>query len=129
MASRQRGGRRGAGEGPSPTAAQPGDGAAGRKHPLAALDPLLHAPARLMIVTHLFVVEAADAVFLKGMTGLTWGNLSSHLRKLEEAGYTAVEKTFDGRKPRTVISLTAQGREALLAYRAAMLQGLEPLEG
>lgn len=96
-------------------------------HPLASIDPVLHAPARLLIATHLYVVAAADAVFLQSMTGLTWGNLSAHLQKLEEAGYVTIEKSFRGRKPRTVIALTESGRTALRAYRTAMLQSLGPL--
>ena len=100
----------------------------GNEHPLADIDPVLHSPARLMIATHLFVVDAADAVFLQNMTDLTWGNLSAHLRKLEDAGYVAIEKSFNDRKPRTAIALTDKGRAALRAYRAAMLRSLEPLD-
>ncbi len=66
------------------------------------IDAVIHAPARLQIVMQLFVIEAADATFLLGRTGLTWGNLSTHISKLEEAGYVAVEKRFEGKKPRTV---------------------------
>ena len=98
------------------------------EHPLADIDPVLHSPARLTIATHLFVVDAADAVFLQGMTGFTWGNLSSHLRKLEEAGYVAIEKSFNNRKPRTAIALTDKGRAALRDYRMAMLRTLEALD-
>ena len=99
----------------------------GNEHPLPDIDQVLHSPARLMIAIHLYVVDAADAVFLQNMTDLTWGNLSSHLRKLEEAGYVAIEKSFKGRKPRTAIALTDKGRTALRDYRAAMLRSLEPL--
>jgi len=67
-------------------------------------------------------------VFLQNMTNLTWGNLSSHLRKLEEAGYVAIAKSFEGRKPRTAISLTDQGRSALREYRATMLRSLSAVE-
>ncbi len=56
-------------------------------HPLADIDQVIHAPARLMVLTYLYVVESADYVFLVRLTGLTWGNLSTHLTKLEEAGY------------------------------------------
>jgi len=107
----------------------PAAGGAGREqHPLANIDQVLHSPARLMIATHLYVVEAADAVFLRNMTGLTWGNLSAHLQKLEEAGYVSIEKSFKGRKPRTAIALTDAGRAALRGYRATMLQSLEDLD-
>lgn len=81
-----------------------------------------------MIATHLYVVDAADAVFLQDMTDLTWGNLSSHLRKLEEAGHVAVEKSFNGRKPRTAITLTDKWRAAVRDYGTAMLRSLEPLD-
>jgi len=100
----------------------------GNEHPLADIDQVLHSPARLMIATHLYVVDAADAVFLQNMTDLTWGNLSSHLRKLEEAGYVAIEKSFSCRKPRTAIAMTDKGRAALRDYRTAMLRSLEPLD-
>ena len=98
------------------------------ERPVADIDQVLHAPARLVIATHLYVVDAADAVFLQNMTGLTWGNLSSHLRKLEEAGYVTMEKSFSARKPKTAIALTDKGRAALRDYRAAMLRRLEPLD-
>ena len=88
------------------------------------IDAVMHAPARLQIVMQLFVIEAADATFLLGRTGLTWGNLSTHISKLEEAGYVAVEKTFEGKKPRTMIRLTDRGREAFLDYRSTMQQVL-----
>ena len=88
------------------------------------IDPVIHAPARLQIVMQLFVIEAADATFLLGRTGLTWGNLSTHISKLEEAGYVAVEKTFEGKKPRTMIRLTDQGRTAFLNYRSRMQEVL-----
>jgi DNA-binding MarR family transcriptional regulator len=108
-------------------ATQRGGSDGGCEHPLADIDQVLHAPARLMIATHLYIVDAEDAVFLQNMTDLTWGNLSSHLRKLEEAGYIAIEKSFKDRKPRTAIALTDKGRTALRDYRAAMLRSLEPL--
>ena len=84
------------------------------------IDPLIHAPARLEIVMQLFVVESADATFLQNRTGLTWGNLSSHVSKLEEAGYVAVKKTFRGKKPWTMIRLTEKGRTAFQKYRTRM---------
>jgi DNA-binding MarR family transcriptional regulator len=96
----------------------PGEG--GSAHPLSGIDPLIHAPARLRLMTQLYVVEAADATFLANETGLTWGNLGSHLRKLEEHGYVAIEKEFRNRKPCTVVSLTPLGRAAFRRYRAAM---------
>ena len=82
-----------------------------------AIDRLVHEPARLVVLVHLSVVESADATFLLNRTRLTWGNLASHLSKLEDAGYVAVEKRFVDRKPKTLLSLTEQGRAALHAYR------------
>ncbi|MGD2123735.1 MAG: transcriptional regulator [Gemmatimonadota bacterium] len=91
------------------------------------IDPVIHAPARLQIVMQLYVLEAADAVFLQNRTGLTWGNLSSHLGKLERAGYIRVEKSFKGKKPWTKIRLTQKGREAFQAYRAGMQEALSEI--
>lgn len=87
-----------------------------------SIDKLIHEPARLMIMAHLYVVEGADALFLRRQTGLTWGNLSSHMSKLEEAGYLEVVKEFVEKKPHTVLHLTAEGREAFEAYRKNMSQ-------
>ena len=91
------------------------------------MDPVIHAPARLQIVMQLCVLEAADAVFLQNRTGLTWGNFSSHLGKLEKAGYVQVEKAFKGKKPWTRIRLTKEGRKAFKAYRAGMQEALSDL--
>lgn len=96
-------------------------------HLLAGIDQVVHAPARLMVLTYLYVVESVDFVFLKNVTGLTWGNLSTHLSRLEEAGYVAIEKGFQGKKPHTMIHLTEQGRTAYRHYRAAILQVLDDL--
>ena len=93
------------------------------------IDAVIHAPARLQIVMQLFVVEAADATFLLGRTGLTWGNLSTHISKLEQAGYVEVEKTFQGKKPRTMIRLTDRGRAAFLDYRSTMREVLSDPPG
>ena len=84
--------------------------------------------ARLAILTNLYVVESADATWLLQQTGLTWGNLASHIAKLEASGYLSVEKTFKGKKPLTTLALTPNGRDALLAYRERMLDTLAPLE-
>jgi DNA-binding MarR family transcriptional regulator len=88
---------------------------------------MVHEPARLLILTNLFVVESADATWLVQQTGLTWGNVASHLAKLEQSGYVTVAKSFKGRKPRTTLSLTEAGRQALLDYRERMLGTLSPL--
>ena len=97
------------------------------KNPLADINQVIHAPARLMVLIHLYVVESADYVFLMRRTGLTWGNLATHLAKLEEAGYISVKKEFRGRKPHTTISLTRQGRSAFREYKKSMQQVLDDL--
>ncbi|MBN1425872.1 transcriptional regulator [Candidatus Fermentibacteria bacterium] len=73
-----------------------------------------------MVLTYLYVVESADYVFLSRMTGLTWGNLATHLAKLEKAGYVAITKGFKGKKPHSTVSLTMQGRAAFCEYRRNM---------
>ncbi len=90
--------------------------------PLANLDRLIHEPARLVIMAYLYVVEAADFLFLVRQTGLTLGNLSSHMSKLEAAGYIEVEKKFVGKKPHTMLRLTPEGRTAFETYRSSMEQ-------
>jgi DNA-binding transcriptional ArsR family regulator len=84
---------------------------------VTTLDRLIHEPARLLIVTMLSSVVSADFLFLQRETGLTKGNLSAHLSKLEEAGYVSIEKTFKGKLPLTVCKLTSAGQKALKAYR------------
>jgi len=95
--------------------------------PIADIDRLVHEPARLMILASLYVVESADFVFLLRQTGLTWGNLSSHMTKLEAAGYIEVEKEFVERKPHTMLKLTSKGRVAFREYRRSMEQVFEGL--
>jgi len=92
--------------------------------PVDWIDHVIHAPARLQIVMQLFVVDGADATFLLNRTGLTWGNLSTHITKLERAGYVSVEKTFKGKKPHTMIRLTMKGRKAYTDYREKMREAL-----
>ncbi len=84
------------------------------------LDRLIHEPARLLIMTILSSVASADFLFLQRETGLTKGNLSAHLSKLEEAGYVKIEKTFKGKLPLTICKLTATGKKALTRYRQQM---------
>lgn len=96
-------------------------------HPLTDIDQVIHASARLMVLTYLYVVETVDYVFLKNQTGLTWGNLSTHLTKLEEAGYVAIEKGYKGKKPHTKIYLTPQGRSAFKEYKKSMQKVLDDL--
>ena len=74
-------------------------------------------------MTHLFIVEKADLLFLKRKTNLTWGNLSSHMTKLETAGYIKVKKEIKDKKPHTTLELTKEGIIAFKEYRN-MLQTL-----
>ena len=88
-----------------------------------ALDPLIHVPARLRIVATLAVLPDGDALSftrLQDMLGLTPGNLITHLRKLEDAGYLGTEKTGNGVASRTSVALTTRGRAALDAYTVAL---------
>lgn len=88
---------------------------------LPELDKIVHEPARLKILAYLSVVRSADFVFLLSRTGLTYGNLSSHMSKLEEAGYIEVEKEIKDKRPHTMLSITEAGRTAFKAYRQSML--------
>jgi DNA-binding transcriptional ArsR family regulator len=91
---------------------------------IADIDRIVHEPARLMILTVLSIVESADFLYLMRQTGLTRGNLSSHMSKLEAAGYLEIEKEFVGKVPHTLLRLTERGREALVVYRRSMIQVL-----
>jgi DNA-binding MarR family transcriptional regulator len=105
----------------------PGDPKNKDLRPIADIDRTLHAPARLMILAMLHVVENTDFTFLMNQTGLTRGNLSTHLSKLEEDGYIDVKKRFVGKKPRTLIRLTTRGRSAIKSYRKNMRQVIDEL--
>jgi DNA-binding transcriptional ArsR family regulator len=83
---------------------------------LASLDRRVHDPARLAILTALSACEGADFLFLQRITGLTKGNLSSHLSKLEEAGLVVIEKRFVKKKTQTLVRLSDQGRGAVDGY-------------
>ena len=72
---------------------------------------------RLLLVANLSVVDEADFVFLSRQTGLSAGNISSHMTRLEEAGYVTIDKTFVAKRPRTVYQLTDRGRAAFEQYR------------
>ena len=91
---------------------------------LAAIDRVVHEPARLMIVALLAAVEEADFQYLHQATGLTKGNLSMHLSKLEEAGYVAIQKTYRGKYPLTLCRLTQRGSEVFRNYRKVMRAAL-----
>lgn len=95
--------------------------------PISDIDPLIHAPTRLKIMAYLSIVESADFTFLMRQTGLTRGNLSVNLRKLEDAGYVSITKEFVDRIPRTLIRLTSNGRQAIQTYRENMQNVLNEL--
>ena len=92
-------------------------------------DRIIHEPARLIITTILYTVESADFLYLLRETGLTKGNLSAHLSKLENAGYVAIEKTFQGKMPRTICRLTDDGRAAFEDYRQRLRRAADSLPG
>jgi DNA-binding MarR family transcriptional regulator len=84
------------------------------------LDKVIHEPGRLLIIALLSGVKEADFLYLLKETGLTKGNLSSHIAKLEEAGYIEVQKTYKGKIPLTVLRLTRAGRSAFEDYKRRM---------
>ena len=91
------------------------------------IDRVVHEPARLMLMAALYVIDSADFTFLMNLTGITWGNLSAHISKLEEAGYLEVEKSFKGKRPNTMLRLTPEGRAAFQAYRRKMKRFLDEI--
>ena len=91
---------------------------------IAELDRVIHEPGRLMIVALLFAVERSDFLYLQHETQMNKGTLSSHLSRLEEAGYVKVVKTYRGKVPQTLLSLTASGREAFQKYRKKLKKAL-----
>jgi DNA-binding MarR family transcriptional regulator len=92
------------------------------------IDRLVHEPARLMVIASLYVVESADYTFLMRQAGLTWGNLSAHLSKLEEAGYIQIEKTYRGKRPYTLVRLSDLGRTTFKNYVTRMKTILNNLD-
>lgn len=93
---------------------------------LTTLDRTIHEPARLMIVSLLYLTKEADFLWLTRQTELTKGNLSTHMTKLEQEGFVEVRKRFEGKIPRTSYSLTEVGRRELERYRTAMRKALAP---
>jgi DNA-binding MarR family transcriptional regulator len=87
---------------------------------IAGIDEVVHGRLRLGIMAFLSTAGTADFNALKARLQATDGNLSVHLRKLEEAGYVAIDKSFLGKKPLTRVSLTDAGREAFIGYLDAM---------
>ena len=93
---------------------------------IGELDRVIHEPARLMIMAILYVADT-DFLFLLRETGLTKGNLSSHLTKLEQAEYIVIEKTFVGKITRTVCRLTDAGQRAFRSYRERLRRAVDCL--
>ena len=89
-------------------------------HPTSRLDPAIHQPPRLGILTAVCETKRVDFVSLRDLLDLTDGNLSRHLTTLENAGYLKLDKTYEGRRPRTWISATRAGRKALAAEIATL---------
>ena len=81
------------------------------------VDRIIHEPARLIIISILYVLESADFLYLLSETGLGKGNLSSHLIRLEQAEYITIEKTYRGKTPMTICQLTGAGQTAFEVYR------------
>jgi len=94
------------------------------------IDGVIHGRLRLAIMAYLSAAGSADFNELKAKVGGTDGNLSVHIRKLEDAGYLAVEKKFNKRRPQTICTLTDSGRKAWLAYigRMEALIGMKAAE-
>jgi len=92
---------------------------------ISEIDRIVHEPSRYLIMSYLAVVESADFTFILNQTGLTRGNLSSHLTKLELAGYVEINKEFIYKVPRTLIRINKKGKEAFKTYCAKMRSILE----
>jgi DNA-binding MarR family transcriptional regulator len=92
---------------------------------LAGVDRTIHEPSRSLILAILSAVESADFLYLLRETGLTKGNLSVHLSKLEEAGFIQIEKTYRGKVPLTLCRMTESGRKAFKTYREQLKSFLE----
>ena len=87
---------------------------------ISELDRVIHEPGRLMIVSLLWPIKECDFLYLLNATGMNKGNLSSHLSRLEEAGYVEIEKTYRGKVPQTLLRLTRAGCAAYEKYRKAL---------
>ncbi len=96
-------------------------------HPSAALNDTVHQRVRLGILTILAVAGRADFTYLRDNLGVTDGNLGRHLDVLYEAGYVEIAKTFEGRRPRTWVTITRPGRKALKAHIAALREMIDPV--
>jgi DNA-binding MarR family transcriptional regulator len=89
------------------------------------IDKLLHEPARLKIMSKIYNLDSLDFLLLKKQTGLSSGNLSAHLTKLEKAGYLNIEKEFHGRRPHTTLKITKKGRDAFSSYKKKIISVFE----
>ncbi|HLU62686.1 MAG TPA: transcriptional regulator [Gammaproteobacteria bacterium] len=90
------------------------------------LDDLIHSRIRLAVMAMLAGVEKAEFTYIRDKVNATDGNLSTHLRKLEDAGYVKIDKRFAGRRPVTDVALTPQGRKAFAAYLERLESLLQP---
>jgi len=102
-----------------------GDPSDNFNNPINEIDRIMHAPARLLIMTQLAVIDCADFTFIMTQTELTRGNLSTHLGKLENAGYISITKEFVEKIPRTLIRITDEGKDAVQDYIANMRQVID----
>ena len=101
------------------------------RYPIFQLDDInrtIHEPARLLILSMLNAIDSADFVFLHNQSGLTRGNFSTHISRLEEEQYIAVKKEFVDRKPTTVYTITKAGRSALENYCRKLYAILDELD-
>lgn len=89
-------------------------------HPSTLLDDTIHQRVRLGLLAVLTEADSADFTYLRDRLGLTDGNLARHLQVLEDAGYVAIEKTYEGRRPKTWIHATRQGRKAFAAHLSTL---------
>lgn len=93
------------------------------------IDRAVHEPARIWLMANLMVLDEADFTYLQNETGMTRGNLGSHMAKLQTAGYVTVEKTYREQTPRTVFALTESGRSAVIRWRDQMAGIVAMLSG
>jgi DNA-binding MarR family transcriptional regulator len=94
---------------------------------IQGVDRLIHEPSRLAIMAQLYVVKSADFLFLQNQTGMTPGNLSAHISKLQAAQYVEVTKEFIDKKPHTALALTKKGREAFKQYLKKVKQFVDEI--
>ena len=98
-------------------------------HPSQALDDIVHQRVRLGILAVLSEARYADFGYLKEALGLTDGNLSRHLSVLDDAGHVTIEKGFAGKRTKTTVKATAQGRKALDEHLTALKELIKRVEG